>query len=284
MSNASHQGLIPIEALTGPARPRFWRTLEEFEGSAQEPLPGEFSENGIELAGASRRKFLSLMAGSMALAGLTGCTRQPTETIMPYVEPPENVIPGKPKYYASAVPVNGIAEGVIIESHLGRPTKVEGNPDHPASLGSTNMLSQACLMDLYDANRAKEISHLGIPTDWDSFLLTLGETISATQERNGAGFRILTETIVSPVLGAQIQAALKKLPSAKLHQFGYVLPLIYLLWSWKYGKDAGLNPWRATGLEWKTPSPPPTNNFEVTPIVNVRPYDYEAMDEELNLV
>jgi hypothetical protein len=125
---------IPIEALTQGRQPKLWRTPEEFEGHAQEVELENFSEEGIEFSGDSRRRFLSLMAGSMALAGLTGCTRQPDETIMPYVDPPENVVPGRPKYYATAAPVNGIAEGVIVESHTGRPTKVEGNPDHPASL------------------------------------------------------------------------------------------------------------------------------------------------------
>jgi cytochrome c oxidase subunit 1 len=65
---------------------------------------------------------------------------------------------------------------------------------------------------------------------------------------------------------------------------GYVFPLLYLLWSWKYGRPAGPNPWRATGLEWKTPSPPPEHNFEQTPVVNYEAYDYEAMKEELELV
>src|SRR5881227_830923 len=128
-----------------------------------------FDETGVPLTESSRRRFLALMAGSMALAGLTGCTRQPAEPIMPYVDPPENVVPGNPKYYATAVPINGVAEGVIIESHLGRPTKVEGNPDHPASLGATSVLSKACLMDLYDADRMKEITSLGIPREWEAF-------------------------------------------------------------------------------------------------------------------
>src|SRR6476469_4643523 len=135
MNQDAKHGFVPIDAIkkTPP---------EESE---------HFDETGVPLTESSRRRFVSLMAGSIALAGLTGCTRQPEEPIMPYIEQPENVIPGKPKYYATAVPVNGVAEGVIVESHLGRPTKVEGNPGHPASLGATSVLSQACLMDLYDA-------------------------------------------------------------------------------------------------------------------------------------
>ncbi len=211
--------LVPIEALTQGGKRRLWRTPEEFDGHAPEIEEEEVSEEGIEFSGASRRRFLSLMAGSMALAGLTGCTRQPEETIMPYVDPPENVIPGRPKYYATAAPVNGIAEGVIVESHLGRPTKVEGNPDHPASLGATSVHSQACLMDLYDPDRAREIMYLGLPRDWDSFQLAWQQNIDPIQKRHGAGFCILSETIVSPTLGAQIRAVLKKFPAAKWYQF-----------------------------------------------------------------
>ncbi len=213
------QHLIPLEALTQNRKPRLWRTPEEFAGHIEEIEQEEITEEGIELSGASRRRFLSLMAGSMALAGLTACTRQPEETIMPYVDPPEDVIPGRPKYYATAAPVNGVAEGVIVESHTGRPTKVEGNPDHPASLGATSVHSQACLMDLYDPDRAREIIHLGLPTDWDTFQLAWQQTIGPVQERRGAGFRVLTETVVSPTLGAQLQAVLKKFPEAKWHQF-----------------------------------------------------------------
>ncbi len=218
MSKTHNHDLIPVEALTRPA-PRYWRSLEEFEGTARNQPQEEIGEEGIEFSGASRRRFLSLMAGSMALAGLTGCTRQPTETIMPYVDPPENVIPGKPKYYATAAPVNGIAEGVIVESHLGRPTKVEGNPDHPANQGSTSVHSQACLMDLYDPDRAKEIVYLGVPRAWDAFLEAWQQGIAPVAGGKGAGFRVLSETIVSPTLGAQIQAVLKKYPAARWHQF-----------------------------------------------------------------
>ena len=216
----SSSGFVPLESLTQqPPTPRYWRSVEEFAGTAAPEEPEEFSEEGIAFSATSRRRFLSLMAGSMALAGLTGCTRQPTETIMPYVDQPENVVPGKPKYYATAAPVNGIAEGVIVESHLGRPTKVEGNPDHPASLGATSVHSQACVMDLYDPDRAKELSHLGVPQNWDSFLNWWQEATGPLQARMGEGLRILSETVIAPTFGAQIKAVLQKYPSAKWHQF-----------------------------------------------------------------
>ncbi len=219
MSKTVQPGFVPLEALTNSAQRPYWRNLTDRDAAFTPEENEEFNEEGVALSDASRRRFLSLMAGSMALAGLTGCTRQPTEAILPYVNPPENVVPGKPKYYATAVPVNGIAEGVIVESHLGRPTKVEGNPDHPANLGASSVHSQACLMDLYDPDRSQEFLYLGVPQSWDTFQIAWEKAIAPLAARSGAGFRILTETVVSPTLGAQIQALLKKYPAARWHQY-----------------------------------------------------------------
>jgi len=174
---------------------------------------------GINISETDRRRFLSLMAGSLALAGLTGCTRQPTEMIMPYVDAPENVIPGRPKYYATAAPVNGFAEGVIVESNLGRPTKVEGNPNHPGSLGASSVASQACLMDLYDPDRAQGISHLGVPDTWNALLIALNPAMDHARNGGGAGLRILTETVYSPSLDDRIRAVLTSAPGAQWHQY-----------------------------------------------------------------
>ncbi len=213
-------GFVPLESLTANARAgHYWQALPELESAASAHDPEEFSEQGVELSEASRRRFLSLMAGSLALAGLTGCTRQPTETVMPYVDPPENVVPGKPKYYATAVPANGVAEGVFVESHLGRPTKVEGNPGHSGSLGASSVHAQACLMDLYDPDRAKEISYLGEIRTWEDFQIAWSFALSAVRARGGEGLRILSETVTSPTLGNQIHAVLNAFPKAKWHQF-----------------------------------------------------------------
>jgi len=214
---------VPVSALRPApeaADRRYWRTLEEYEGRApggdeprqaiDEPPPSE----------ESRRKFLSLMAASFGLSGLTGCTRQPTEFIVPYVDPPEQVIPGRPQFFATAIPLNGLAQGVLVESHLGRPTKVEGNPDHPASLGATDVTSQASLMDLYDPDRAREITLHGDPRSWEAFLRALLVALEPVRARKGEGLRILTETVTSPSLGDRIQAVLAALPSARWHQWG----------------------------------------------------------------
>ena len=223
MKTESTGNVVPLAALThGAMRKRYWRSLEELADSPefQEFLHREFPENASEfLDEVSRRRFLHLAAASLGLAGLTGCTRQPPEKILPYVNPPENVIPGHPLYFATAVPVAGVAEGVLVESHLGRPTKVEGNPDHPASLGATSVHSQASVLDLYDPDRAKEISRLGVWQSTEDFQIALSESLSPLQSAKGERFRILTDTVTSPTLGAQIQAVLAMFPGAQWHQY-----------------------------------------------------------------
>ena len=170
-------------------------------------------------AGESRRQFLGLMGASIAMAAAAGCTRMPTEFIMPYVTPPENAVPGRPQYYATASIVNGLGEGVLVESHLGRPTKVEGNPGHPASLGATSVHGQACVMDLYDPIRAKQISERGYVREWEDFLVWLHRTAGALGPAAGEGLYILLDTCTSPTLAAQIAALHTAFPKAGLHHY-----------------------------------------------------------------
>jgi molybdopterin-containing oxidoreductase family iron-sulfur binding subunit len=167
----------------------------------------------------TRRRFLELMGASIAMAGAAGCTRQPTEFIMPYVEPPESAIPGRPSYYATARLVNGLAQGIVVETHLGRPTKVEGNPFHPASLGATDVHGQACVLDLYDPDRAKEMTEFGEARDWEGFLIGLSHALDPIRRAHGAGLAILTETVTSPTFGAQMTAVLSLFPNARWHHF-----------------------------------------------------------------
>ena len=114
----------------------------------------------------SRRGFLQLSGASLALAGLTGCTKQPLEKIIPYVKQPEQLIPGKPLFFATALTHAGYATGVLAESHQGRPTKIEGNPDHPASLGATDYFAQAAVLTLYDPERSQTILFNGRLGTW----------------------------------------------------------------------------------------------------------------------
>src|ERR687885_245089 len=112
----------------------------------------------------SRRGFVKLLGASIALAGLDGCTRMPAADILPYVDQPE-LTPGVPRYYATAMVLDGFATGLLVESHEGRPTKVEGNPDHPASLGAVGVFEQASVLQLYDPHRAKRIRHRREPSE-----------------------------------------------------------------------------------------------------------------------
>src|SRR5439155_22250707 len=116
----------------------------------------------------SRRRFLTLMGASLALAGLNGCNlRQPNEKLIPYVRPPDNVTPGKPLYFATAMPLAGGAVGLLVESHEGRPTKVEGNSEHPSSRGATDIFAQASVLGLYDPDRSQAVTYLGRIRSWD---------------------------------------------------------------------------------------------------------------------
>ena len=119
--------------------PRFWRGIQEladtpeFRDHKENEFPHGANDPGAKL---DRRELMKVMAASAAFAGLTGCTKLPTQKIVPYVRQPEQIVPGKALFYATAVTLGGVATGVLVESHMGRPTKVEGNPDHPGSLAA----------------------------------------------------------------------------------------------------------------------------------------------------
>jgi molybdopterin-containing oxidoreductase family iron-sulfur binding subunit len=167
----------------------------------------------------ARRTFLKLMGASLALGGFGACTRQPTETIVPYVRQPEDLVLGVPLFFATAMPMGGAATGLLVESHEGRPTKIEGNPSHPASLGAADVFAQAAILGLYDPDRSQTITHLGEIQPWSEFLGAMRAVLTAQQAFGGAGLRILTESLSSPTLTAQLRDLLKRFPSAKWHQW-----------------------------------------------------------------
>ena len=208
-----------IEETTGP---EYWRSLEELAGSEefQEMLHREFPKGASEwLDGFSRRGFLKTMGASLALAGLTGCTRMPITEIVPYVRQPENVVPGRPMFYATAFTLGGYASPILVESHLFRPTKIEGNPQHPASLGGTDVYAQASILDLYDPDRAQSITYLGDVRSWNAFTEAVRGPMSVEKSIAGGGVRILTQTVSSPTLAAQIRSYLDANPQAKWHVY-----------------------------------------------------------------
>ena len=140
------------------------------------------------------------MSASLALAGVGACTRQPPESIVPYVRQPEDLVPGRPLFFASAIPFGGVARPVLVESHMGRPTKIEGNPEHPASLGATDALTQAAVLGLYDPDRAQTVTYRGEVRPWAHFCqAAMQSALGAQKASQGAGLRILTEPITSPV-------------------------------------------------------------------------------------
>ena len=159
------------------------------------------------------------MGASLGLAGMTGCVKLPLEPIVPYVRQPENVIPGRPMYYATAVTLGGYASPVLVESHLGRPTKIEGNDQHPASLGGTDIFTQASILGLYDPDRSQSVMSMGDQRSWQAFLSAIRGPLSAQKALQGAGIRILTPTISSPTLADQLRNFLKIYPQAKWHVY-----------------------------------------------------------------
>src|SRR5262249_49329192 len=159
------------------------------------------------------------MGASLALAGMTGCTKLPLEPIVPYVRQPEGVVPGRPMFYATAMPFSGYASPLLVESHLGRPTKIEGNDLHPASLGGTDVYAQASIRGMYDPDRSETITKLGDVNSWTTFVNEIKGPLNVQKGLGGAGIRILTQTISSPTLADQLHAFLKVYPQAKWHVY-----------------------------------------------------------------
>ena len=214
--------------LDGASGPQYWRSLEELSQSpglhelVEAKFPGQMP---AVPEGVDRRRFLELMAASLALAGLTGCSQAPTERILPYVRPPEGVTPGRPAYYATAMPTLGYAQGLLVESRLGRPTKIEGNPTHPANLahpdahgphGPTDIFAQASILSLYDPDRSQNLTYRGNISSREEFIQALRSTWSQRGEQN-LRLRILTETVTSPSMAHEIQTILRRFPQARWH-------------------------------------------------------------------
>ena len=202
--------------------PRYWRSLGERHDTPEfrEWLEWEFPPLASEWTDEiSRRRFVQLMGASFALAGLGACTKQPIEKIVPYVRQPEEVLPGRPLHFATAMTLGGYARGVIVESHEGRPTKIEGNPQHPGSLGATDVYMQASVLDLYDPDRSQTVLYGTRADTWERFEAMIDDALAVEAPSGGAGVRILTQTVTSPTLGAQMAALLRRYPAARWHQW-----------------------------------------------------------------
>jgi molybdopterin-containing oxidoreductase family iron-sulfur binding subunit len=206
--------LIQIQGGGAPApAKKYWQTLDELEGPARlrAMLDREFAAGAAEPPdGNSRRTVLKLMAASFGLAGLTAC-RRPVERILPFSRGVEDLIPGKPMHYATAMPFAGDGLGLLVEVHDGRPTKIEGNPDHPSSRGAASAFAQASVLNLYDPDRSKEVLEGGKASTWAKF----EGAVQALNHGKGEGLRFLSGAISSPALEAVKKAVLDKYPQAR---------------------------------------------------------------------
>jgi molybdopterin-containing oxidoreductase family iron-sulfur binding subunit len=203
----------------------YWRSLGQLADTPEfrDYLHREFPEQASEWNDPKgRREFLKLMSASLALAGVGACTKQPPETLVPYVRQPEEIVPGRPLYFASAIPISGTAMPVLVESHMGRPTKIEGNPDHPASRGGTDVLTQAAILNLYDPDRAQTVNFRGEVRGWSLFVGAMQQALSGQRARGGAGFHLLTPPITSPSLAQLLGGILRDYPNARWHQYDAV--------------------------------------------------------------
>jgi molybdopterin-containing oxidoreductase family iron-sulfur binding subunit len=201
---------------------RYWRSLEEFSGSDRfwEKLHREFPRYASQWTDdLSRRSFLKVMGASIALAGSAGCFKRPQQQIVPYVVQPEMIVPGISLHFATALPIFGCARGVIVRSEEGRPIKIEGNPAHPASLGATDAITQAMLLDLYDPDRSQSVVNDGQISSWDNLLSEpqtgIADKLAAIKAAGGKGLVLMTGTITSPALGAMLSDLFKNLPQAR---------------------------------------------------------------------
>ena len=204
--------LIQLTSGTGK---KYWRSLGELADTEnfRTWVHREFPEGASEMLDtASRRTLLKLMGASFGLAGLTAC-RRPEHNILPMSKGIEGYIPGKAYYYATAFSHAGAVTGLVVETHDGRPTKIEGNPDHPFSLGAANAFAQASVLDLYDPDRSTDVLQAGKKVKWDAWT-NAAKDVSAKLGQ-GEGLRFLSERVNSPSLEAVRAAALQKYPKAK---------------------------------------------------------------------
>ena len=210
---------------------KYWRSLEELADAPEfrEFVEREYPQHAEEWDDPfERRTFLKLMGASLALAGLSGCAFQSPEKIVPYVTQPEHGTPGKALFFATASTLGGVATPLLARSNEGRPTKLEGNPDHPNSRNSdpqdrgssaTDIFSQASILTLYDPDRSQTPLYREEARTWSTFVGEIRTALDEQRPKQGAGIRFLSETITSPTLAAQLKAILTEFPQAKWHQY-----------------------------------------------------------------
>jgi len=198
----------------------YWRSLDHVSQTPemQSFITREFPEGASEfLDPISRRSFVSLMGASVALAGLgTGCVRRPVEKIVPHAKRPEDLLPGLPQYYATTFQLSGRVTGLVVESNDGRPTKIEGNKLHPASMGAAGSLEQGAILSLYDPDRTVRVTHGGAESTWGAYDTAWNETFGALRAKGGKGLLVIHEATRSPAFAATVAKVREALPQAEI--------------------------------------------------------------------
>lgn len=216
--------MVQIQTIKATGK-KYWRSLNELANTAQfnDWVHREFpaTADDMQMDGASRRNVLKLMAASFGLAGLTAC-RRPVEHILPNVKGVEDYVPGRAWFYATGINIGGSAQGLLVEVNDGRPTKVEGNPEHPYSLGAANHYQQAAILGLYDPDRATMVLQDGNSSTWDAFGAYAKDAFSAAKLGQGDSLRFLSESVISPSLMAVRDSILSKFPKAKWVEYDAV--------------------------------------------------------------
>ncbi|MCZ6836768.1 MAG: TAT-variant-translocated molybdopterin oxidoreductase, partial [Planctomycetota bacterium] len=207
-----------------PPGKKYWRSLDEVADTPEfrQFMHREFPAGASELLdGDDRRHFLKIMGASMALAGmgLTGCRRWPAEDIAPFASRPIDRVPGLPRFFATSMELGGVAYGLLATSYDGRPTKIEGNPDHPVSRGKSDVFAQASVLDLYDPDRSRTPYFNNERSEWDAFSVWAKEHFSGLRSSGGQGLRILTEASDSPSVAVMKQRLLEEYPQAQWHEW-----------------------------------------------------------------
>jgi Fe-S-cluster-containing dehydrogenase component/anaerobic selenocysteine-containing dehydrogenase len=196
-----------------------WRSAGEHAHPA-EPTP-EFAEK-VQPITMDRRSFVQLLGAATAFAASAGCLKPPDDKILPYTRQPEEVVPGNPLHYASASTLGGHATGLLVTANEGRPTKVEGNPEHPSSMGASGLLEQGMLLQLYDPHRLAFVMYQRGARSWHDFLTTMAERARVLKEARGKGLRFLMEPSSSPLIAKLRERILELYPLAKFSTWSAV--------------------------------------------------------------
>jgi molybdopterin-containing oxidoreductase family iron-sulfur binding subunit len=210
--------------------PTYWRSIAHKEGDpvVREQLDVEFPNGIIPAEGFNRRDALKIGGAAMALGTLAGCeklpARRPQEEILPFVKQPEQIVPGVRMYYSTAMQRSEGAVGLIVEANSGRPTKIEGNPNHPSSLGASDIWAQTEVLRLYDPERARAPMQGGQASTWEKFDAAFKDVAAKFAGTQGQGLALVVEDELGPTAERLLKAIATKLPQAKLVRWDPLAP------------------------------------------------------------